>query len=113
MARCTVIKVPHPKRRGSPVLLLQNYSQIRFMFLILFEGKVEGEIVVMFLGLVKGSWEVIRASVLYTSGWYSTVRIGCILDHFIPELSNSPMGSSNLGGGASLTTSCLNFLSPP
>ena len=24
-ARCTVIKVPHPKREGGPVLLLQNY----------------------------------------------------------------------------------------
>ena len=24
--RCTVIKVPHPKREGGPVLLLQNYS---------------------------------------------------------------------------------------
>ena len=23
--RCTVIKVPHPKREGGPVLLLQNY----------------------------------------------------------------------------------------
>ena len=23
--RCTVIKVPHPKKEGGPVLLLQNY----------------------------------------------------------------------------------------
>ena len=39
MARCTVIKVPHPKREGSPVLLLQNYPQLRFYVSFLFEGK--------------------------------------------------------------------------